>query len=146
MDREQAKQRLSDYLDDELGPEDRSALEALLAEDASLRSEMQSLRDTMDALGQLPDATPPPDFLQGVRRKIRKKGKSPLDLSLGFDKKIPFEAVSILLLGILLALYLLLVVLPGEQTEPQATPPPDHALRDAGARSLPSHPTPPARP
>lgn len=145
MDREQAKDQLSEYLDGELSPKDRRALEALLAEDASLRAELKALQETVDTLGQLPEQTPPPDFLQGVRRKIRKKGKSPLDLSLGFEKKIPFEAVSILLLGILLALYLILVVLPGEQADPKATPPPSHTLHDAGSGSPAPAPAPPTR-
>jgi len=140
VDREQAKELLSDYLDGELDPEDRSTLEALLAKDSALRSELEALRHTVDTLAGLPSATPPPDFVQGVQRKLRRKGKSPLDLSLGWEKKIPFEAVSILLLGILLALYLILVVLPGEQIEPAVEPPPPQTLRDAGARSGPLNP------
>jgi anti-sigma factor RsiW len=143
LDRERAKELLSEYLDGDLEPADREALEALLAEDPVLRADLEALRRTLEALGALPDERPSDDFLSQVKQKLKRQRKSPLDVSFGMDRKIPFEAVSMILIGILLALYLILVALPKDQTSlsPEV---PRLAPKDAGAgdggRQLPRSP------
>lgn len=131
MDRDQARELLSEYLDGELEPEERAALEEHLAGDKVLRDELDALRQTLHVLTALPQETPPEDFLQKVRTKLKRQRKSVLDVSFGMERKIPFEAVSMVLIGILLALYLLLVALPGDRETlgPQV---PDRIQRDGG--------------
>lgn len=131
MDRERARDLLSEYLEGELQDADREALEQRLAEDPVLRADLEALRRTLAALGALPEESPPPDFLSKVKQKLKRQRKSPLDVNFGIDRKIPFEAVSMVLIGILLALYLVLVALPRDQAalEPDI---PRLAPRDAG--------------
>ena len=134
MDRDRARELLSDYLEGELSPEEHAEVQAVLDRDESLRAELESLRRTLEALGSLPAVSPPEDFLQQVRQKLRRTRKSPFDISFGLERKIPFEAISMVLIGILLALYLLLVVLPKERLDEDATDPPRRVHQDAGVR------------
>jgi len=134
VERERAKELLSDYLEGELSAADEQALEGLLKKDAELRAELHELRRIMDTLGALRPVAPSEDFLQQVHQKIRRRQKSPFDFAFGLDRKIPFEAISMVLIGILLALYLLLVVLPREHLDDSAVDPPHRIEQDAGAR------------
>jgi anti-sigma factor RsiW len=134
VERERAKELLSDYLEGELSAAEEQALERLLSQDAELRAELHELRRIMDALGGLRPVAPSEDFMQQVQQKIRRRQKSPFDFAFGLDRKIPFEAISMVLIGILLALYLLLVVLPREHLDESAVSPPHRIEQDAGAR------------
>jgi anti-sigma factor RsiW len=135
VDHQRAKELLSDYLDGELSSgESLAEIEQHLETCAECQAELGSLRETLAALGGLKPAEPSPDFLQQVHQKIRRRTKSAFDFSFGLDRKIPFEAVSMVLLGILLALYLLLVVLPKEHMDPD---PPSRLRPDAGAPMQP---------
>ncbi len=139
MDHIRGQQLLSEYLDGDLPADTVAELERHIEECERCRAEVESLRATLTALGSLEPAEPPQDFLQQVNQKLRRRGKSTFDISIGLDRKIPFEAVSMVLLGILLALYLLLVALPKEQVTPE---PPAAVRRDAGAGAtpVPEHP------
>ncbi len=53
---------LSAYIDDELPAEQQQALEARLAQEPTLRQELESLRTVVRALQGLPDLTAPRDF------------------------------------------------------------------------------------
>ncbi len=134
MDRDTAQELLSDYLEGELSAEDTEALEALLEKDEVLRGELEDLRRTLATLSALPTVEPSDDFLQQVRQKIRRRGKSPFDLSFGLERKIPFEAISMVLIGLLLALYLLLVVLPRERVDEDSIAPPKRIQVDGGVK------------
>jgi len=137
VDHQRAQDLLSDYLDGELSDESISELEQHLESCDECQSELESLGDTLSVLKGLKPADPSPDFLQQVTKKVRRRSKSAFDFNFGLDRKIPFEAVSMILLGILLALYLILVVLPKEQVDPAA---PTSTRPDAGA---PIKPVPP---
>ncbi|MFH2006907.1 MAG: zf-HC2 domain-containing protein [bacterium] len=134
MDHSRAQELLTDYLDGELTGAELEELERHLETCEECRAEAESLRETLSMLSGLKKLDPAPDFLQQVNQKIRRRTKSPFDFAFGLERKIPFEAVSMVLLGILLALYLLLVVLPREQVEPD--PPPEIRRGDAGVRSM----------
>ena len=134
MDHQRAQELLSDYLDGELSGELLAELDQHLEGCDECQAELDSLRETLSVLGGLKPAEPSPDFLQQVNQKLRRRSKSAFDFSFGLDRKIPFEAVSMVLLGILLALYLLLVVLPKERVDPE---PPPRVRPDAGAPMSP---------
>jgi anti-sigma factor RsiW len=138
----EAQELFSEYLDGELAPAARADFEAHLQTCAECRKDLESLRATLRCLTRLAPAEPPPDFLDQVRRKIRRHSSGlPFDLSLGMNRKLPFEAISMVLIAILFALYLMLVVLPKERV---ADPPghhrpkllhPDGGVPDGGARA-----------
>jgi len=137
VDHQSAQERLSDYLDGELSGESVTELEQHLEGCEECQAELESLRSTLSVLGGLKPVKPSEDFLQQVNQKLRRRTKSAFDFSFGLDRKIPFEAVSMVLLGILLALYLLLVVLPKERVDPD---PPPKIRPDAGAPMRPGPP------
>ena len=117
MDRQQARDLMSEYLDGELLPHEQAAFEKQLAQDEVLRDELEALRNTLSIISGLPKESPSDDFLQKVRGKLKRQRKSVLDLSFGMDRKIPFEAISMILIGILLTLYFLLVALPWDRAD-----------------------------
>lgn len=116
MEHVEAQELLSEYLDGELPPPARSAFEAHLSTCESCRQEVASLRTTLATLARLSRAEPPANFLDQVQRKIvRQRTGLPFDLTLGVDRKFPFETISLVLIAIMFALYLLLVALPDER-------------------------------
>ena len=131
MDHRRAQELLGDYLDGELDGETLKALERHLETCDLCREEVRGLRAALTVLGSLKAVEPPEDFLQQVNQKIKRRTKSLFDISFGLERKIPFEAVSMVLIGILIALYLLLVVLPREQVD-HAPPEPHPVILDAG--------------
>ena len=63
--------RLSDYVDDELSVEDRSAVDAHLAGCADCRQVLRELRAVANRAGSLPDAGPDNDLWPGVAAEIQ---------------------------------------------------------------------------
>src|SRR5690606_2215355 len=61
-------ERLVAYLDGELEPEDRKALEVQLGRDADLRARLRTLQDGWELLDALPLATPSPVLLESTLR------------------------------------------------------------------------------
>ncbi|MFP4321338.1 MAG: hypothetical protein ACLFTK_02695 [Anaerolineales bacterium] len=59
---EQDSLQLSAYIDDELAPQARAALEARLAQDADLRAELDDLRATVALLREMPTLRAPRDY------------------------------------------------------------------------------------
>ena len=68
----QARQEVSEYLDGELGPTERAALEAHLAGCASCPSLYQALVGATESLGALhdPDSVVPQDLAERVRQRV----------------------------------------------------------------------------
>jgi anti-sigma factor RsiW len=62
--------RLSDYLDDELTPAERSAVEAHLATCAECRSTLEALRAIVSEAAQLSDVPPVNDLWSGISARI----------------------------------------------------------------------------
>jgi len=70
MNRTEARENLSAYLDGELDAAERSAFEAVLAEDAELRDELDALRRTVALVQGLPRLSAPRDLAGRVRAAI----------------------------------------------------------------------------
>lgn len=68
-------ERFFAYLDGELSDEERSAFEAELERDASLRAEFASFRATMEALHEAAHDEPAPDLTSGVQSRIRRRSR-----------------------------------------------------------------------
>lgn len=62
-EQERLDELLSAYLDGQLAGPERSRLEARLAEDAQLRSQLEALRHTVGLLGELPTLAVPRNFI-----------------------------------------------------------------------------------
>jgi hypothetical protein len=62
-ERERLTELLSAYLDGQLADSERARLEERLAADASLRAELESLRQTVSLLGELPKVAVPRNFI-----------------------------------------------------------------------------------
>ena len=66
-----ATRRLFSYLDDELGPRDRAAFEALMAKNAQLAADVRTYRALLVALGRLAAFAPSADFRVRVLAALR---------------------------------------------------------------------------
>jgi anti-sigma factor RsiW len=64
--------RLHDYFDGEMTPEEAARFERALAADADLRERLRALRELDDALGGLPGAEPAAGFTGRVVRAARR--------------------------------------------------------------------------
>lgn len=67
--------RLNAYLDDELDPGERAALQAELSERPELRDELEGLKRTLELVSSAPELPPPPDFDRAVQRRIRRRSR-----------------------------------------------------------------------
>ncbi|MGE5813096.1 MAG: zf-HC2 domain-containing protein [Acidobacteriota bacterium] len=63
--------RLSEYLDDELEPAERSAVEQHLASCASCRNTLEGLRDVARRAAALPYRVPAEELWPGIERRVR---------------------------------------------------------------------------
>ena len=100
--------RLSDYLDDSLGPDDRRALEQHLEGCAVCRAALGELRKTMSALSGLNRVSAPQHFERDVAETIRRRSAGRLFGRRALGDRVPFELLAILALALGLALYFFL--------------------------------------
>lgn len=145
MNRDQARELLSDYLEGELPQRVSQELEALLAGDTQLRRELERLRKTLHSLSRLRALRPPPEFARRVERRIQLRSRGRF-FAHKLGGRLPFEWFSFVIILVLLTLYLM-VVLEGRQVRPtddsanDPRPATTAIQRDAG----PARQSPPAR-
>ncbi len=100
------QERLTAYLDDELTPDERAALEEELDRDADLRAELESLRATASALRNLGAPQAPEAFVREVETRIRVRSRGRFfDEDPLYRSRLPYElfaAVLLVMLGALL--------------------------------------------
>lgn len=100
------QERLTAYLDDELTPDERAALEDELARDPDLRDELESLRATASALRNLGAPQAPEAFVREVETRIRVRSRGRFfDEDPLYRSRLPYElfaAVLLVMLGALL--------------------------------------------
>lgn len=111
---------LSAYLDGDLSPEDRQAVQAELARCAPCRRELDGLKATLGGLGALKRPAPPA-FLQNVQKQIHDRSRGRFfrrrPRLLG---RIPFEWLSLIMIMAMLAYYV--VTLHGAPTNVTPAP------------------------
>lgn len=71
--REELEARISAYLDNELSPEQRQEVEALLARDASARALLADLQAMRSALGALPRGRASTDLTETIRARVERQ-------------------------------------------------------------------------
>lgn len=112
MNKEQAQELYSAYIEDDLTPVTRSSFEIFLKENEDVRQEFQDFEKTLNSLRGLANVNPPPEFGRKIERRIRRRSKGRFfakqDLPLFF--RIPFEWISFVIILLLLALYITTVL------------------------------------
>jgi anti-sigma factor RsiW len=110
VDHAQATELFSAYWDEELAADQANALEAHLKSCVVCRREYESFEQTVGALGTLHRMVAPPEFSDGVRSKIRKRSKGRFFTPRRLAERIPYELFSLVMLGLILAIYILLAL------------------------------------
>jgi anti-sigma factor (TIGR02949 family) len=99
---EQLRERFSEYLDGELTPEERAALEEHLAACTGCRAELEALRRTVQAVASLPRRTAPEGLAARVAAEIRAETASPRPkaITVLWARALPIAAMLLIVLGI----------------------------------------------
>ena len=79
------------------------------------RREFQSFEQTVNSVGSLHKMVAPPDFAEAVRGKIRKRSRGRFFSPRKLAERIPYELFSLVMLGLILAIYVVLqLTTPGQ--------------------------------
>lgn len=89
MTKTDAREALSAYIDGELPTDQAGALEALLASDQELATELQELRDVVSELGSLPQIEAPEGFFAAVMSRVEAGESGAVD---GSGEVVDFDA------------------------------------------------------
>ncbi|GEM_PF-3112140 len=100
MNHTEIRRNLSAYLDNELDQEERSLVEAHLAECPSCRRALQELTRTIEALRSLPQEEPPPWLTARIMARVRSEAKPKNGfwqaILYPLHVKLPLEALALL--------------------------------------------------
>ena len=107
IDSPERDELLSRYLDGELAPEETEALEHLLETNETARSELESLRKTVDLMGMLKPIEAPSGFSNKVRRRVRRHRNKRRDQSGKQTYQWQFGSIAIVLIVVFAMLYIL---------------------------------------
>jgi hypothetical protein len=108
VDHAQATELFSAYWERELGDPEKGALEEHLRSCVVCRREFQEFEKAVSAVGSLHKMVAPPDFADGVRTKINKRSKGRFFNPRRMAERIPYEVFSLVMLGLILAIYVVL--------------------------------------
>src|SRR5688572_28261757 len=108
VDHAQATELFSAYFEHELGDEQRGALEEHLRGCASCKREFDEFERTVQALASMHKMVAPTEFVDGVRTRIHKKSRGRFFSSKRMAERLPYETFSLVMLGLILAIYVLL--------------------------------------
>ena len=108
VDHAEATELFSAYWDRELAETEKGALEEHLRSCVVCRREYQTFEQAVNAVGSLHKMVAPPDFADGVRTKIRKRSRGRFFNPKKLAERIPYEVFSLVMLGLILAIYVVL--------------------------------------
>ncbi len=108
VDHAQATELFSAYWDDELGAAEAGALEEHLRSCVVCRREYQIFEQALGSLGNVHRMIAPSDFAAGVRQRINKRSKGRFFTPRRMAQRIPYEMFSLVMLGLILAIYVVL--------------------------------------
>ena len=97
------------YLDDALEAGDAESFERWLEDSPEARQEVESLRKILSVVRDLPDVEAPPDFYDKVSKKLRRRRAGPEGSAFGLIS-LPFQVLSILIIMVIAATYLMLEI------------------------------------
>jgi anti-sigma factor RsiW len=107
VDHAQATELFSSYWDEELGPDDKARLEEHLRSCVVCRREYEQFEKAVGAVEALPRLIAPTGFVPGVVRRVHQKSRGRY-FQRGLLDRIPYELFSLLMLGLILAIYVIL--------------------------------------
>ena len=108
VDHARATELFSAYWDKDLPQADVSALEEHLRSCVVCRREYQTFERTVGAVAQLHKMVAPPEFADGVRTRIRQRSRGRFFTPRKLAERIPYELFSLVMLGLILAIYIVL--------------------------------------
>jgi anti-sigma factor RsiW len=115
VDHVQATELFSAYWDEELTPEVQSELEAHLKSCLVCRRELAEFEKAMSATEGLHKMIAPEGFTDKVKGRIRKRSRGRFFRPRRLAERIPYELFSLVMLGLLLAVYVVLqLAFPGK--------------------------------
>src|SRR4051812_34959304 len=114
VDHVQATELFSAYWDKDLAADQAGQLEEHLRSCVVCRREFQTFEQTVNAVGGLHKMIAPPDFAEAVRTRIRKRSRGRFFNPRKLAERIPYEMFSLVMLGLILAIYVVL-----QLTQPQ---------------------------
>lgn len=104
----QAVELFSAYWDEDLAPDQAGALEDHLKSCVVCRREYETFEQALSAVGSLHRMVAPPDFAEGVRKRIRKRSRGRFFNPRKLAERVPYEIFSLVMLGLILAIYIVL--------------------------------------
>ena len=110
VDHTQAEELFSAYWDDELAADQASQLEEHLKSCVVCRREYETFERALDAVGSLHRMVAPSHFAEAVRGRIRKRSGGRFFRPRRLAERIPYELFSLVMLGLLLAIYVVLTL------------------------------------
>jgi anti-sigma factor RsiW len=108
VDHVQAEELFSSYWDEQLDPQTQKALEEHLNTCLVCRREFQAFETTVRSVENLHKMSAPANLADGVKDRIRKRSKGRFFAPRKLAERVPYEIVSLLMLGLLLAVYVIL--------------------------------------
>lgn len=97
-------ERMTAYLDAELGVADAQDFEEFLDASPEARAELEDLRKVMQLVGSLREVEAPPDFAEKVSKKIRRRMLLERDGGLLGLVTLPFQVICIVVILVVAAL------------------------------------------
>jgi hypothetical protein len=137
------EEMLSRYLEEDLDQDERVAVEALLKEQPEIRAELEGLRQTLSLMQRLPPLEAPPDFVQQVKRKVRRQKRIRIDQQPQF--RTPYEILGIILVILMLVLYLLIQQHDTPPPKPPTSKPAQHKAHTPKPAQHKAHTSKPAQ-
>jgi len=110
VDHDDATAMFSAYCDKQLGVPERAALDEHLQSCLVCRRELAKFEATVESVHKLHPMSAPPDFVAGVRDRIHKRSRGRF-FRPGQRGRMPIEVVSLVTLGVVLAVYLVVQLL-----------------------------------
>lgn len=124
-------ERMTAYLDAELGPAEAQEFEQFLDESPEARAELEDLRKVMRLVGGLAAVEAPPDFAEKVSRKIRRRVMLERDGGVLGLVTLPFQVICIVVILVVGALNMMAQLDAQPQAverDPAAAPVPEDAI------------------
>lgn len=108
VDHVQATELFSSYWDEELSPDTTAQLEEHLRSCVVCRREYTAFEQALGAASALPKEVAPPGFVAGVVKRVHKRSRGKFFDGRNMLDRLPYELFSLVMLGLILAIYLIL--------------------------------------
>ena len=108
MSQDNTAELMTAYLDDELDEAQAEHVRSLLESSPEVAEEMDGLQSLLAVVATLPEVEAPPDFYEGVDRKLRRRKLWSGETLASGLVSMPFQVVSIIVIIAVAAGYMLL--------------------------------------